>query len=858
MVNMEFVLREIDRLFDENRAAEVEPFLLELLEEAREEGDHGVCLQILNELIGYYRQTSEREKLTAVIEEALSIANEMGLRETIWYGTTALNAANGYRSMGELELSRKYYKEAEEIYDRELGENNTLKAGLYNNRSLLEQEEGRYQEAEEYLLKALKIVEANHSGFEIAVTYANLANTAVLAKDFERAKAYAKHAILCFQRRHLYDAHYCAALSALATCHFYEEDYEEALRIFEEAMNIVETTIGRNSQYERLVVNRDACVKKLEELHGAWPREEESRENDCTCDNDNESIGNFAEKQRNEKLGEASAASMSKKESAAGNPWQELGSLLQEELGKQEAAREKNSSGQAAEKEGKFISGLELCKKYYDAYGMQMLAKEFPEYVSKIAVGLVGEGSDCMGFDDEASRDHDWGPGFCIWIPEELEPVIGKKLRECYDALPEVFMGYKRIKTAQGASRLGVMTIEGFYRKYAGMKEDGSFDWRGVEDASFLAATDGEVFADPEGRFSEIRAKLQAGYPEEIRFLKIAEDLAKISQTGQYNYFRMLERGDRMTADGMLLESMRHVMRFWHHLCNVFPPHDKWLKKSTERLSGGGEVMALLEQLHASLRMDEERAGATVKEFMEELCGGIARTLYDESLISDVDSYLDHQVEELLMKAGYAKLSNEELVRRIAKTEFQAFDKVKNEGGRAYCQNDWPTFSIMRKSQYLTWDRTMLLQYLYDFERETALGHNLITEKYGRMMESTAPDKYEDLEKHFPELSEEKKAVVEQIVALQMSMVEEFAKEYPKVVSNARNLHTYEDDMFDTSYETYLRGEISTYSDKMLQLYAGYVIRCAREGVNIARATIENTARLYGYQNLEDFQASIH
>ena len=313
-----------------------------------------------------------------------------------------------------------------------------------------------------------------------------------------------------------------------------------------------------------------------------------------------------------------------------------------------------------------------------------------------------------------------------------------------------------------------------------------------------------------------------------------------------------------MTADGMLLESMRHVMRFWHHLCNVFPPHDKWLKKSTERLSGGGEVMALLEQLHASLRMDEERAGATVKEFMEELCGGIARTLYDESLISDVDSYLDHQVEELLMKAGYAKLSNEELVRRIAKTEFQAFDKVKNEGGRAYCQNDWPTFSIMRKSQYLTWDRTMLLQYLYDFERETALGHNLITEKYGRMMESTAPDKYEDLEKHFPELSEEKKAVVEQIVALQMSMVEEFAKEYPKVVSNARNLHTYEDDVFDTSYETYLRGEISTYSDKMLQLYAGYVIRCAREGVNIARATIENTARLYGYQNLEDFQASIH
>ena len=71
------------------------------------------------------------------------------------------------------------------------------------------------------------------------------------------------------------------------------------------------------------------------------------------------------------------------------------------------------------------------------------------------------------------------------------------------------------------------------------------------------------------------------------------------------------------------------------------------------------------------------------------------------------------------------------------------------------------------------------------------------------------------------------------------------------------NLHTSEDNMFDTSYETYLRGEISTYSDKMLQLYAGYVIRSARGGVNIAKATIENTARLYGYSDLEAFQASI-
>ena len=109
MKNMEFVLREVDRLFDENRAKEAEVFLQDALEEAREEEELGVCLQLLNELIGYYRQTSEKEKLTQTIEEALQIAEVMDLKDTIWYGTTALNAANGYRSMGNLELSEKYY-----------------------------------------------------------------------------------------------------------------------------------------------------------------------------------------------------------------------------------------------------------------------------------------------------------------------------------------------------------------------------------------------------------------------------------------------------------------------------------------------------------------------------------------------------------------------------------------------------------------------------------------------------------------------------------------------------------------------------------------------------------------------------
>ncbi|MCQ2538987.1 MAG: DUF4125 family protein [Acetatifactor sp.] len=202
-------------------------------------------------------------------------------------------------------------------------------------------------------------------------------------------------------------------------------------------------------------------------------------------------------------------------------------------------------------------------------------------------------------------------------------------------------------------------------------------------------------------------------------------------------------------------------------------------------------------------------------------------------------------------------LTISELALRIAKLEFEAFDKVQNEGGRAFCQNDWTTFSIMRRSQYLTWNKLMLLQYYEEFRREYALGHNLITEKYGRMMESTAPDRYEELKRFFPPISEEKKAVIEQIVAIQVGMMEAFAEEYPKAALNARSIHTYEDNAFNTSYETYLRGEISTYSDEMLLLYGRYVVECVKAGRNIARETIENTAKLYGYRDISELEKRI-
>ena len=320
--------------------------------------------------------------------------------------------------------------------------------------------------------------------------------------------------------------------------------------------------------------------------------------------------------------------------------------------------------------------------------------------------------------------------------------------------------------------------------------------------------------------------------------LKIAESAAKFSQCAQYNYKRMLKRGDDLTASVMLSDGLKEAMKLAHFIENKFPPHDKWLYRSVKDLEMGSELSLLLNRVHKGEDPD------IIGDFF-------ARKLYDLGFISDIDNYLDHHTEELIFKSELIKLSIDELADKITRLEFKEFDKVENEGGRASCQDDYFTFEKMRKAQYLSFTKEMLMQYLYDLHRESSLGHNLITEKYGRMMESTAPSEYEKIKDNFPPIDEDKKKIIEAVCAICVSWMEKFAEKYPKLSMRARSIHTYEDTEYNTSYETYLRGEISTYSDKMLQLFAGFVAGILNEERNLSFIIMENTAKLYGYDSLE-------
>ena len=118
-------------------------------------------------------------------------------------------------------------------------------------------------------------------------------------------------------------------------------------------------------------------------------------------------------------------------------------------------------------------------------------------------------------------------------------------------------------------------------------------------------------------------------------------------------------------------------------------------------------------------------------------------------------------------------------------------------------------------------------------------------------MKSTNPEKYMSFEKDLPVITEERNAIQEEIIKIQVAWMEEFAEKYPKMAGNARSIRTSEDTEFNTSYETYLRGEMGTYSESTFVLYSGFIVSMLKQNRNLAIEIMENTAKLYGYDSLK-------
>ncbi len=195
-------------------------------------------------------------------------------------------------------------------------------------------------------------------------------------------------------------------------------------------------------------------------------------------------------------------------------------------------------------------------------------------------------------------------------------------------------------------------------------------------------------------------------------------------------------------------------------------------------------------------------------------------------------------------------MEKEKIIEKILEKEWKYFSNLNNIGGRADCQDNREDFIIMRKSQWETFNEETLLSYLEDLNSK----NNPLFQKYAQMMKYNSPEEYEKIKDILEKASDEKTDLVNKIMFIYMEWEKEFFERYPIFSSMGRPLYSSEDDDIETSIETYLRGELLSYSEKTLKLYLNYVIDNKEKNINLAIKNMDNLARMQGFNDSDEVE----
>ena len=280
------------------------------------------------------------------------------------------------------------------------------------------------------------------------------------------------------------------------------------------------------------------------------------------------------------------------------------------------------------------MKGLEIAKRFYEEHGAPMLAEQFSELLPLIAVGLVGSGSECFGFDDEISRDHDFEPGFLIFLPGE--DVVDRKtafsLERAYAKLPKEFLGLSRGGLAPvGGIRHGVVRAADFFLEKTG-SADGVLPlsaWLTIPEQALAEATNGEIFRDDGDLVTSIRERLLA-MPEDVRRKRLAGHLLLMGQAGQYNYRRCLAHGEGGAAQLACFEFVRSAVSAVFLLNRRYAPYYKWSFRALRALP---ELSVLAETFEYLLVTGNGEDHAEDKAFLlEEVASAVIEALQAQGL----------------------------------------------------------------------------------------------------------------------------------------------------------------------------------------------------------------------------------
>ena len=248
---------------------------------------------------------------------------------------------------------------------------------------------------------------------------------------------------------------------------------------------------------------------------------------------------------------------------------------------------------------------------FFEDAGRPLLRLHVPGLGERVAAGLVaggfesGCGSEVGGFDDEISRDHNWGPRFFLFLAEADKRDRGQDVQRVLDAeLPDTFLGFRSSATTLPKHKAHVVTPEENLRAVLRLDHppDSDLEWIHLPEIRLFEYTAGTVFHEPVPLISPLRGRF-AYYPDDVWYKRLSFAFFELHAAG--NAVRMARRGDAVACRFYVTGLLRNVMRLCFLLRRRYAPYHKWLFRALQRLPDiPGDLIQRIERLSVLLELE--------------------------------------------------------------------------------------------------------------------------------------------------------------------------------------------------------------------------------------------------------------
>jgi hypothetical protein len=235
------------------------------------------------------------------------------------------------------------------------------------------------------------------------------------------------------------------------------------------------------------------------------------------------------------------------------------------------------------------MQGLELSRRFYFEAVRPILDRRFPTL--EHAAALIGSGSEVLGYDDDVSTDHHWGPRVQLFLRDldvapELDRTLSHELPAEFAGFPTNFgppdeIGVRLLTPVESgpvAHRVEALVLRDFLLNGWGFDpRDGLTvaDWLATPTQRLLELTAGDVFVDQIGHLTEVR-DLLAWYPHDVWLLVMAGHWRRIAQA-EHLHGRAGIVGDELGSRLLAASLVRDLMRLGFLQRREYPPYAKWL-----------------------------------------------------------------------------------------------------------------------------------------------------------------------------------------------------------------------------------------------------------------------------------------